>query len=287
MYGLKLLCAELPGNEIATYKILELIETRKYDEALTAAEEIQAVITSYKTSSTEEQIKNNCFIYARFFDLLKSLASYWRSLESEKYHDSWCRLQDALDCLRQLKKFHSEQNVTLWYLTRQLLSIEKAYPYKLFTSCGFIFERFECSICAQDIDGDLCPHIKGNLYSGEMAIATAKKIKNLDHVSLVKKPKNKRLVVGHDDSSQHFNLFRMLIEQFDTNNCSPLKLAQVQLIETIRIDPDHKRAPRNSTCYCGSGKKYKSCCIKSERIPHVHMNISLGSLIDHSKPTFN
>lgn len=283
MYGLNLLRAELPGNERAAYEILKHIAARKYDDALKLANEAQATIDAHKASATEDSVRNNCFIYAGFFELLISLASYWKYVELEKFHSSWCRLQDALDCLRQLKRFYKEDSVTLWYLTRQLLSIEKAYPYKLFTSCGFIFEGFECSICSQNIDGDECPHIKGNIYAGEMAVAIARKIKKLDHVSLVEKPKNKRLVVGHEDSSQYFDLFRMLVAEFNNNKCSPLNLSQVQLVETNRIDPGHRRAPRNSQCYCGSGKKYKSCCIKSERTPHVHMSISLGGLIDNAQ----
>lgn len=283
MYGLNLLCAELPGNERAVYETLKHIAARKYDDALKLANEAQVTIDAHKASATEDPVKNNCFVYAGFFELLISLASYWKCVESEKYHNSWCKLQDALDCLRQLKRFYKEDSVTLWYLTRQLLSIEKAYPYKLFASCGFIFEGLECSICSQNIDGDECPHIKGNIYAGEMAVAIARKIKELDHVSLVEKPKNKRLVVGYEDSSQHFNLLRMLIAEFDKNKCSPLKLSQVQLIETIRVDPEHRQAPRNSQCYCGSGKKYKICCIKSERTPHIHMSISLGELIDNTQ----
>jgi hypothetical protein len=280
MYGLDLLRAELPSNEKAAYETLKNIAVRKYDDALKVANEAQATIAEYKASIAEDGKKNDCFIYAGFFELLISLASYWKCVESEKYHTSWCKLQDAIDCLRQLRRFYKEDSATLWYLTRQLLSIEKAYPYKLFTSCGFIFDGFECSICSQDIDSDECPHIKGNLYAGEMAVAIAKNLKELEHVSLVRKPKNKRLTVGYEDASPHFNLFRILIAEFDKNKCSPLNLAQVQLVETIRVDPDHKRAPRNSQCYCESGKKYKNCCIKSERMPHIHMRISPEAFID-------
>lgn len=287
MYGLNLLHSELPDNERAACETLKQIAARKYDDALKHANEAQAKIDAHKASATEDAVKNDCFIYAGFFELLISLASYWKCVESEEFHNSWCKLQDALDCLRQLKKFYKEDSVTLWSLTRQLLSIEKAYPYKIFTSCGFIFEGFECSICSQNIDGDECPHIKGDIYSGEMAVAIARKVKELDHISLVEKPKNKRLVVGYEDSSRHFDLFRMLISEFDQNNCSPLMLSKVQLVEEIRIDPTHKRAPRNSKCYCGSGKKYKSCCIKSERIPHIHMSISLGGLIDNTQLRLN
>lgn len=280
MYGLKLLETELPESQSVTQQILQLISARKYEDALILVKAIQASIDDIKANAAEDSVKNECFIYYGFFDLLSSLAAYWKCIEAEKYHDSWCNLQDVLDCLRQLKRFYKEESNTLNFFARQLLSIEKAYPYKHFSSCGFILEKFECSICSKNIDSDECPHIKGELYAGVMARAIARKIKNIDHLAIVTNPKNKRLVLIPDDNHQQFDLFRMLISEFNANKCSPLSITRVNLIESHRPDPDHKRAPRNSNCYCGSGKKYKSCCIKLERMAHIHMDIALGPLMD-------
>jgi hypothetical protein len=286
MYGLNLLVTELPSIQKTIIEILIHISSRNYDDALKLVGEAQTEINEYKTGTTEDPTKNNCFIYYVFFELLKSLASYWKCVESEKYYDSWCKLQDILDHLRQLKGFYKQENKTLQFLTRQLLSIEKVYPYKYFSSCGFIIEKFECSLCSQNIDSDKCPHVKGQLYSGEMAIAIARNIKTIDHLAIVTNPKNKRLVLAPDDSRQEFNLLRLLVLEFNAKKCCPLSFAQVHLIEKIRIDPDHQRAPRNSPCYCGSGKKYKKCCIKSEQIPHLHMDISLEALFESQTSQF-
>ncbi|MGX9379731.1 SEC-C metal-binding domain-containing protein [Pseudomonas sp. JQ36] len=281
MYGLNLLVDELPSTHKATADMLIHISTRNYDDALKLAGEAQAKINEYKTSITEDSARNNCFIYYVFFELLKSLASYWKFVEAEKYYDSWCKLQDAFDCLRQLKRFYKDENIFLRFITRQLLSVEKVYPYKYFSSCGFVVEYFECSICSQNIDSDSCPHVKGQLYSGEMAIAIARNIKRIDHLAIVTNPKNKRLVLAQDDSRQEFNLLRLLILEFNAKKCGPLGFAKVHLNEKIRIDPDHQRAPRNSPCYCGSGKKYKKCCIKSEQMSHLHMDITLAALLEN------
>lgn len=287
MYGLNLLAVEIPGSHQASADMLVHISSRNYDVALKLVGKAQAEINEYKTSTTEESAKNDCFIYYVFFELLKILALYWKCVEEEKYYDSWCKLQDALDCLRHLKRLYKEENTFLQFITRQLLSVEKAYPYKYFSSCGFIVGYFECSLCSQNIDSENCPHVKGQLYSGEMAIAIARNIKKIDHLAIVTNPKNKRLVLGQDDSRQEFNLFRLLILEFNAKKCGPLGFAQVHLSEKIRIDPDHQRAPRNSPCYCGSGKKYKKCCIKSEQIAHLHMDISLAALLENQAPSFS
>lgn len=279
MYGLTLLTDELKHAEECTKKILELIRTREYDKAIQTSKSIGNEITQLKERATENHVKNEGFIYSVFFALLNSLATYWKLVELEKYYDSWCSLQDTLDCLRQLKRFYNGQCLTISFLTKQLLSLEKAYPYKYFSSCGFVVDRFECSICSRNIDSDDCAHMKGQLYAGEMAVAIARKIKNLDHVAIVTNPKNKRLVVAPDDSRQQFNLFRLLISDFHANKLSPLGFSQVKIVESKRIDENHVRAPRNSPCYCGSGKKYKHCCIESERMPHIHMDLFTGDLL--------
>lgn len=279
MYGLNLLNNELPHTENHTKKTLTFISTRKYENALNLAIEAQSLISDYKSNATEELAKNNCYIYIIFFKLLEFLASYWKYLESEKYYESWCKLQDALDSLRQLKRFYKEENITVSFITKQLISLEKAYPYTHFSSCGFIVESFECSLCSQNIDSDECPHIKGQLYSGELAISIARKIKKLDHISIVTNPKNKRLVLAPDDTRQNFNLFRLLILEFNSKKTNPLNFAQVELTKTSRLNPSHYRAPRNSLCYCGTKKKYKHCCIRLERVKNVHMNILPGTLI--------
>lgn len=279
MYGLTLLIDDFKHADGHAKKTLELIRIREYDKAIQTTKDIGNEIAQLKERATENDVKNAGFVYAVFFTLLNSLASYWKYIELEKYYDSWCSLQDSLDCLRQLKRFYKGQSLTISFLTKQLLSLEKVYPYKYFSSCGFVVEKFECSICSHNIDSDDCIHMKGQLYAGEMAVAIARNIKNLDHVAIVTNPKNKRLVVAPDDSRQQLNLFRLLVTDFHANKLSPLGFSQVKITESTRIDEHHVRAPRNSTCYCGSGKKYKHCCIESERMPHVHMDLFTGDLL--------
>lgn len=156
-------------------------------------------------------------------------------------------------------------------LESQLLELEKTYPYNVFLSIGAIVGKFECSICGNDIDSFQCAHRKGQLYGGEMAIAVAKDIKNLDHIALVDQPADKRCVISYKDSSDHFKLVRLL---------SKLINKRIFLISDFGIlvfstrsvpNPKIKSIGRNDDCFCGSGLKFKRCCnyIPIEEHPHV------------------
>lgn len=279
MYAIDLLPDRLQENENHVVSILKKIDARSYDDAIKEAEALITVINSIKDSASEEIELNATYILTIFFKFLISLSVYWRHIESESYHESWCALQDGIDYLRTLKRFYPyKKNKVVCFFEKQLIKLETLYPYKLFSSPGFIVDRFECSICGNDIDSDLCPHMKGELYFGEIAYAVARNIKDIDHFAIVTNPTNKRLTIGCDDSHAQFNLFKDAVLHFNERKLSPLGFSNVELYEFVRPDPEWVKLPRNSICYCGSGKKYKKCCINNSGKKHVHVDF-MGSHI--------
>jgi len=271
MFGLELLNGYVAENDDKTIEILTLIDSRRYDEAFRISKSYKLQIESLKDSLSDSDKKNEAYILTAFYNLLGHVPLFWSKLEKGNYYDSWWKLQDALDAIRTLKKFHESENTVIKFFEEQLLAIESLYPYTLYSSPGFIVERFECSICGNDMDGDDCLHLKGELYSGEMAIAIAKDLKDIDHFAFVTNPKNKRLAIGSDDNPQ-FGLFRELTEHFDKNNYSPLGFSNVKKVEFMRPDERWQKLPRNEKCYCSSGKKFKHCCINNREIRHVHVD---------------
>lgn len=278
MYAIDLLPGRLQGNENHVVSILKKIDTRNYDDAIKEAEAIVKLIKSIKDSAFEEAELNATYVLTTFFELLISLSVYWRDIENESYHESWCALQDGMDRLRHLKKFYPHKNKVVCFFEQQLIKLETLYPYKLFSSPGFIVGRFECSICGNDIDSDLCQHMKGELYFGEVAYAVARDLKDIDHFAFVTNPTNKRLTIGCDDSHSQFNLFKDAVLHFNKRKLSPLGFSNVELYEFVRPDPEWVKLPRNSKCYCGSGNKYKKCCINNSEKKHVHVDF-MGSHI--------
>lgn len=278
MFSINVLPDKLHGSEERTICILKNIDNRNYNSAIKETNDLIEAITSIKQSVFEEHELNSAYILITFYNLLSNVSRYWRYIETESYYQSWCALQDGIDNLRSLKRFYPHRNKVVSFFEKQLVQLEGAYPYKLFSSPGFIVDRFECSICSNDIDSDLCPHMKGELYFGDIAYAIARNMKDIDHFAFVTNPTNKRLVIGCDDSHSQFNIFRETVDHFNERKLSPLGFSNLNLYEFTAPDPRWTKNPRNSECYCGSGKKYKKCCIKNSTMKHIHVDF-MGSHI--------
>jgi hypothetical protein len=221
-------------------------------------------------SDAEDQHLNDLFVLDRYVDLLSKYGELWQRLLNGQFSDSWCSLQDCLDLLRVIKRF-SEINVG--FFETQLSELERAYPYSVFVSVGMLVERFECNICGLDIDSDECPHIRGSLYRGEMACGIARNIAHLDHVSLVTDPDDKRCVIQYDDASDHFKLVRLLAELVASKQWRPADFSHLRYSERRLPNPDYRPVGRNDLCSCGSGKKFKKCCIGNALIERKHVDL--------------
>ncbi|MEJ2650015.1 MAG: hypothetical protein P8016_16595, partial [Sedimentisphaerales bacterium] len=162
--------------------------------------------------SVSERVLNELFVFRSYIQFLILYANIWEKLAEQKYGNSWNSLQDAISQYRIIKKFSCENDESrfLPFFENQLISLEKLYPYNVFFSIGAVVDYYECSICGLDIDSDECPHFKGELYGGIMAVAIAKNIRQLDHVSMVKHPADRRCVVKYEDDGEQFKLIRYL-----------------------------------------------------------------------------
>ena len=82
------------------------------------------------------------------------------------------------------------ERLDAWLLQTEHL----VFPPQSFLSIGGFVTMRECSICRSTYDA--CEHIKGRAYMGELC-ATVISAMDLDHVSLVDNPANKRARVTH------------------------------------------------------------------------------------------
>lgn len=122
-----------------------------------------------------------------------------------------------------------------------------------------------------------CPHRKGRLYRGEVAIEIVDRIETLQAVCLVKNPEDKKCVIENiDDIPLSFNMLEEFLEMgFPW-------LQRFTITKTIerRIDPNIKMTERNNPCTCGSGLKFKICCGKDPYYDHLHCLITPGARVN-------
>lgn len=251
-----------------------LVETNelRFSEAHDLIQNLRALAGSAMNNASAEidDYRNDLWVIERYIDLLAKYGHLWKSILDQRFSESWCLLQDSLDLLRSIKRF---SQIDIHFFEDQLIELERTYPYNVFFSIGATVESFECSICGQDMDSQECPHIRGKLYSGVMAYATAKNIMQLDHVSMVAHPEDKRCVVSYEDTGEQFTLIRYVSSLVSSKRCRISDFGRLQFSKQLRPNPDYRKLPRNELCFCGSGRKFKHCCIGKDCIEGDHVDI--------------
>lgn len=213
---------------------------------------------------------NDLYVINALIDFIKSYVRLWQNILAENFSESWSDLQDCLDLLRVIKKF---SDISVEHFEGQLLALERLYPYGLFFSIGATVEYFECSICAEDIDSLRCPHVKGELYSGLMAVGVARNISNFDHVAIVSQPEDKRCTVQYENDGEHFHVVRHLSRLLSDDAFPISHFKELEFSKVRKRNSDFQKQGRNEMCACGSGKKFKKCCIDKEYIEGDHIEI--------------
>ena len=257
-------------------KLLYFLNHLSFQECREQIDQLKNDLTIAKKEykSSYEEVLNEFYVLSRFVDMLSSYCDLWMKIIKMEFSSSWNSLQDARDQLRQVKKFSSRNtNQAISFFENQLLELEKLYPYNVFCSVGITVERFECSICGRDIDTFDCPHTRGELYQGQMAYGIAHNIIETDHVAMVKHPSDKRCVVIYDNNGEQFKLVRFLSELITSSKLQPSDFGELKFSKKKVKNREFQKKERNSPCYCGSGKKFKKCCISKEYIDGDHVDI--------------
>lgn len=233
-----------------------------------------------------DDVLNELYVLKTIPNILENYAKYWESITESRLKESWQHLQDCLSCLRLLKRFSPKESTTIVdFHESQLIELEKLYPYKMFASVGMLADGFECSICGKDIDSLECEHIRGELYRGTMAVAVAKGIRQLNHVALVSNPADKRCVIDYDENSNAFKVVNYLRYLITEKKLWPTDFDRVEISPRLFQNESYVKLARNQICFCGSGKKFKKCCIDKKYHDGEHFEIRAKKTIHCLPPT--
>lgn len=231
--------------------------------------------TKVQHNDGHDELLNDIYVLGRYIEFFECYGRLWRLIAEEKFSASWIKLQDAFDLLRLVRRF---SDIDVSGLEDQLAELEKTYPYNVFFSIGAQVDKFECSICSHDIDSFECTHRGGQLYRGRMAVGIARNIVNFDHVAFVDKPEDKRCVVSYDDNGEEFKLVRFLSRLLQQRSCSVSDFGLLVFSTRIKPNPEYRKTGRNDPCFCGSGIKFKRCCITKAHIEGDHVDITIRPL---------
>lgn len=240
---------------------------REYEEAKQQFIELKDIAVKIK----DEKLANSNFVFKEYFCLFCNLGQYFWILKNKEYRSSWNKLQDCLDIAKYVGKFVEVPNrLEIPSLVDLLISYEKLYPFTLFSSTELVIKKAHCSICGKSMLGFDCPHVKGNLYWGEPAVEIVDKIETVQAVAIVENPEDKRCILELKDDSLTDDIKFKKLDLFISLERSFLQNFSIEGKIETRRNYDIGKVGRNEKCPCGSGKKFKKCCLDKMYYKHQH-----------------
>ena len=192
--------------------------------------------------------------------------SVFNCILEEEFRKAWDLLVQCENCLhfldRHFVEWQNEYGVEHIRIHSQQL--QELYHLKIGFSPACLFEKILCSVCncERKLRRD-CGHVISEIYDGEMCHNIVEKAKIL-HISLVDSPAQKIAVIWPENGAMpQFNLINKLANQIQ----SPWAGWTYQKEIRRKFHPAFKNLRRNDRCLCGTGKKYKRCCLNKDEVP--------------------
>lgn len=141
-------------------------------------------------SQADEDSANAMLSFEEMIIALMSELRMWLALKDDDPDAAWNHLITAQYAARTAIQAHSVANHLEGYINHLHTLEVVLFPPQGFFSPGMIVEKSKCSICGKEY-GE-CDHIVGKPYMGEMCSRIIEEVKELQEISLVTEPANKR-----------------------------------------------------------------------------------------------
>lgn len=240
-------------KEIECFLNQKVLNSEKFQNYIDYIEKI-------KKREISSNLKNYLWLLKTSLEIKNKFNESWDNLQKKEYYISWRLLEEIELKIKDIKdNFIIKNNLyNLEIIENFVKNIQVLYPYGIFLSPEIIIQEEKCSICGKikSIRND-CEHIIGKLYDGEICVGIVEKCEFVG-TAMVEKPLQK-YTVPFINGEDHYNY--EILEKFLTVVKKPFEKWNV-VTEEI---PLYKNIGRNEKCSCGSGKKYKKCCIKETK----------------------
>lgn len=192
--------------------------------------------------------------------------SVYKLLKIRDYIKAWEALKQTdlqLMVLRQNYDFERdpEDAYHLGFISNALHEFEKLFPYEYFICRECVVKKQRCSICGKDVSlRSDCGHIPGKVYMGEVCVH-----ENIDFQYLGLKAARDpfdKMEYLEPYQAEDFKYNYGMLEGLMENLKSPYEYWEVEVVK--EKNPEYAKIGRNDKCPCGSGKKFKFCCMNDE-----------------------
>lgn len=228
-------------------------------------------------SDKEEHKANYLWCLNQIFIVQKNYTDAFWNMKNKKYEDAWYLL-DRADIELSFLEEHYEQyfqepmgmHFQLEYILNSIKKFQMLFPYKVFLSRESIVKEEKCSICGEKVRlRGGCKHKLGQLYNGKQCAYEVTDMQFLS-MAIVTDPFDKFSYLKIEGQEYNYKAVDFIMDNLE----SPYDLWNVEKIKVK--NPDYKNASRNDSCPCGSGKKYKRCCMgtSNEMMDHFIFNVA-------------
>lgn len=257
--------------------ILSEIEEYLKKKHVILDEDVLEDIEKHLAQAQQEQnetLANTCWCLREIYKIQKSFLSVYNNLKKGKFEEAWCGLERTDIMIGFLEENYDVGNsltdpFSIVFIKTMIPRYEKLFPKYLFTSRETLIKKQKCSICGADtkLRGG-CKHKLGKLYCGEMCSYIVTEAKLLG-VAVVKDPFDKYAVMHVEGMEYDYSMIRQLSQGLK----SPYDYFNINISKRMR--DIYKGVERNDLCPCGSGKKYKKCCLGTDAVNEDHYEVSL------------
>lgn len=231
----------------------------------------------------DEEKANLFWRYAVTFYIQSGYVSMYNMIRRKNYAAAWELLKQTdmqLAILGQNISIGTEMEdpYHLVYIRDILPEYEKLFPYEFFVCRETLVKEQKCNICGEKIRlRGGCNHVPGKIYMGELCMH---EVTDFDYLGLkaVRDPFDKYEILQPyqaEDFQYNFGLLDGLMDSLK----SPYEYWEVEIAK--EKNPEYARIGRNDPCPCGSGKKFKHCCMNDEKkMMFEHYKIKLLNDMD-------
>lgn len=213
-------------------------------------------------SMGDENKANYLWCLYQIYLIQKNYTDAFWNMKNKRYEEAWMQLDRAdieLSFLEEHYQKYFNEPIGFRFQLQYILNItqrfQTLFPYKLFMSRETIIKEEKCSICGETIRlRGGCKHRLGELYNGEQCYHEITDYEFLGMV-LVRDPFDKYTYLKIEGQDYNYAVIDFLMEKLQ----SPYELWNVE--KTRKMKPNYENVGRNSACPCGSGKKFKKCCM--------------------------
>lgn len=264
-------------------RLLETPEDR--DNSDTYIQLVQTAFAELKRKAVEhgDQVRaKNIWIREQSFKVQLLYLKAYTELKDGLFYDAWCTLERCEITIHFLMRHINSKlarSLKVLFVHQHVKRYQSIFPYKLFMSPEFVKLESECTICGEKISvRNPCGHEKGEIYNGELCLRKITKSALLG-TSFVENPIQKYSVpfaidlkTGNKIDNYKYHFLEYLIPRLK----SPWDPWEVRTIEKLYPQDKFSTISRNASCPCGSGKKYKKCCLHKEgiKLPHKEFILS-------------